>query len=404
MHQMQLDMAENAVNGKREQMKNQDIQDILAKISPQRLAELTRELIRRESEAPPGHEASVGHFIVSFFQQLGIPVRKQDCGNGRFNVIADILGRKPELKPYLYVGHIDVVPAGNPEAWTTPPYEPEERDGRIYGRGAADMKGSVACMLHMAEVFAACRHWPQRPLQMLFNVDEEHHNLGMKTFIASQPQAELAVIGEPTAAQIHLGHRGVMAFQADFQGRSAHAAQPQLGVNAIEQAMLLGSRVQQLNQKLGQKPDPYLGAGSIVTTMIRGGIKVNTVPEHCTAEMDRRLTVGETPELAEMEIRRLLEDIPEAKLQITTCCPTGWIPADHPQVQRLQEAYRTAGGAEAVISVFPACCEAGMLSEAAGIPAVIFGPGDIAQAHQTDEYVTIDSLYQAARTYAAFFA
>lgn len=385
-------------------MKTQKLTDLLDSVSRQRLTELTIELVKRESEAPPGHEAAVGAYIVDFFQKLKIPVRKQSCEGERFNVIATIPGSDSTLKPYLYIGHMDVVPAGNPAAWTIMPYEPALQDGKVYGRGAADMKGSIACMLHLAEIFAGKQYCPKRPIQMLFNIDEEHHNTGIKRFIESSPQAELAIIGEPTAVQIHLGHRGVMAYQADFQGKSAHAAQPQLGTNAIEQAMVFCQRVQNLNEGLSLRPDPYLGAGSIVTTMIRGGTKVNTVPEHCTVETDRRLTVGETVSEATQQAKALLEDIPGATLTVTTCCPVGWIEEEHPQVDKLKTAYQTANGEEAVVSVFPACCEAGLFSEATGIPAVIFGPGDIAQAHQTDEYITVDSLEKAARTYIAFLS
>ncbi len=376
---------------------------MIKSISHERLAQLTMELVRRESEAPPGNEEAVCTYIKDFLQQQGLTVTEQPCAPHRANVLATIPGKDSQALPYLYVGHVDVVPAGNPALWTTPPYEPAVREGRIYGRGAADMKGSVACMLHLAELYAAGQFQPQRPVQMLFDIDEEHQNLGMRTFIQSAPQAVFAIVGEPTGGRIHLGHRGVMAFQVDFYGKSCHAAQPSLGVNAIEQALAFCEKVRALNAQLQTQADPYLGAGSITVTMIEGGHKVNTIPEHCCVRIDRRLTVGESTQQATKQIEQMLTEAPGAQVKVTTQCPVGWIEKEHPQIQRLQEAARQAGK-PAEISVFSACCEAGLMSEGTGIPTVILGPGEIAQAHQTDEFVSIAGLYDTARLYYAFFS
>lgn len=384
-------------------MSSTRIQSLLDQVSEERLTELTIELVSRESEAPPGNEAVVGQWITEFIQNLGLPVQKQDCENGRFNVIVDIPGQDSSLKPYLYIGHMDVVPPGDLAQWETPPYQPQLRNGRIYGRGTSDMKGSIACMLHIAELLAGSHTQPPRPLRLLFNIDEEHQNLGLWKYLETKPEAELALIGEPTGAQIHLGHRGVMAFQVDFNGKGAHAARPQLGINAIEQAVDFCKQAEQLNQTLLQQPDPLLGPGMISVTMIEGGTKVNVVPQSCRVRLDRRLTAGETPEAALHQMETLAAAYPQATVAITTCCPVGRIDETSPHVKRMQDAFAEANGREAEISVFPATCEAGLFEEHTGVPALIFGPGDIAQAHQTNEYIETQSLYTAAKAFLAFF-
>ena len=201
--------------------------ELQSRLSEQRVTEILSDLIRRPTDA------ETGDYIIDFLTRCGISAEKQDCGDGRFNVVASIPGSTPGRD--LYIGHTDVVPAGDLSAWTTPPFSPAVRGGRLYGRGAADMKGSVAAMLHAAELLAALPS-PQRGLTMVFDADEECHNTGMKRFLQDPPSGDFAVIGEPSELLLDLGHRGVMAFEAVFRGKSAHAARPETGVNAIDQA------------------------------------------------------------------------------------------------------------------------------------------------------------------------
>lgn len=389
---------------------NENVKKALELLSVPRICEILTELCQRDSESPPGNEQATGEYIETFLNGLGIAAKREfvcksdDGSKDRFNVMARIEGQDNSLLPYLYVGHIDVVPAGNPSAWETPAFEPVIRDGKIYGRGSCDMKGSIACMLHLLECWQKAGVVPKRPLELLFDVDEEYRNRGMRKYLETERKIYFGVVGEPTAHKIDLGHRGIMFIETSFKGRSAHASRPWLGVNAIEQATLFMNRVKEFSKVLAEREDPMLGPASLTTTVIRGGTKTNIIPESCVVETDRRLTVGETTEAAMDEIRAMIADIPGASTKLNAHLPVGWIPEDHPEIDHLKNVFRAVNGAEAEVSVFTATCEAGMLSAQTGAPSVIFGPGDIAQAHQDNEFCSLESLEKAARVFFTFFA
>lgn len=388
----------------------ESVKRALGMVSVERICEILTELVKRDSESPPGNEQAVGEYLQEFLTGLGIASERQfvcksdDGSRDRFNVTARIEGQDPNLPAYLYVGHIDVVPAGNPAAWETPAFEPAIRDGKIYGRGSCDMKGSIACMLHLLECWQKAGVVPKRPLELLFNVDEEYRNRGMNRFLETKHRIHFAVVGEPTGHKIDLGHRGIMFISTSFHGRSAHASRPWLGVNAVEQATVFMNRVKEFSKVLAEREDPQLGPASLTTTVIHGGTKTNIIPESCVVETDRRLTVGETIEGAMEEVEAMIRDIPGAATRLNAHLPVGWIEEDHPEIDHLKRSFREVNGEEPEVSVFTATCEAGLLSRETGAPSVIFGPGDIAQAHQDNEFCALDSLKKAAGTFIAFFA
>jgi len=374
-----------------------------------RTAQLLKELVLRESEAPPGNEAAVGEHLFDFFKNLGYCPEKQYCDSRRFNLLVRIPGKGRNRKTFLYSGHMDVVPAGDYAGWASPPYAPEVRNGRLYGRGSCDMKGSIACMMHFCELLAKNKLVPEHDLLLFLDVDEEHHNLGMKEFLKHPAKADFAVIGEPTEMEIALGHRGVMAFSVTFFGKGAHASQPQNGINSILYAGRFFMEAEKLNREISKKTDPLLGAGSVGVTMINGGVKVNTIPERCTVQLDRRLTAGETKAGALHQIESLIgkmrrnDPSVRAEVEITTYCPPGRLPEDNPYLEALCEAVMENTGTKPGYTAFTASCEAGLLTQETGIPAVILGPGSIAQAHRTDEYIELSQLLLGAKIYASFF-
>lgn len=241
-------------------------------VSERRVTELASELIRLSTEK------ETGMFISEFLHHIGIHSERQPCGEGRFNVIGQISGKTPNND--FYIGHMDTVPAGNEAAWTYPPFCPNVKDRKLFGRGAADMKGGLAAMLHAAELLAQMPK-PENGLIMLFDADEECHNLGIKRFLQDPPQGNFAIIGEPSSLTLALGHRGVMAFEVSFSGRSSHAARPELGINAITTAIQFCNKVNELSEFLSSSHSSVLGPGLLTTTMIRGGTQVNMIPESC---------------------------------------------------------------------------------------------------------------------------
>ena len=158
------------------------LKNIINNFNGGRVVEIAKELIRRESEAPPGNEQATAQYIYEFFEKLNIPVVRQQCAEGRDNVFACLSGKKPGTR-LLYNGHMDVVSAGDWARWQSPPYEPEDRDGKLYGRGACDMKGSITSALYAAELLAPYSSQFAGEWGLLFNVDEEHSNLGMRKWL-----------------------------------------------------------------------------------------------------------------------------------------------------------------------------------------------------------------------------
>ncbi|WP_281550087.1 M20 family metallopeptidase [Murimonas intestini] len=379
----------------------------------QHLIEIVQDLIRLESEAPPGREAGTGEYIYDFLKEAGLKPHRQYCTPDRFNVTAE-LGRGDEGSlSFLYCGHMDVVPAGETSAWTTPPYEPNIREGRLYGRGACDMKGSLACALYAAKQLASRPDQFSGRLQLFFDVDEEHRNIGLWRFLKDNPSADFVIVGEPTDMEIALGHRGVMAFEITFTGKSAHAARPGEGNNAIYAAGSFIARIQKLQEEMDAawksgSTDIRLPSSAVQVTVIKGGTKVNMIPQECTAELDCRLGMGETQESMEEKIRQILEQVSEESgcgysFRRLTSCPAGWCSPDGSEIAAIEEILMEYRGRQPVPGVFGASCEAGLLQKNLNAPAVILGPGSLRQAHVTDEYITLNQLEEGAYLYTRIF-
>lgn len=370
----------------------------------ERAVKLAQDLVRLPSEAPPGAEKAVAERLAEVLSAAGLEVQLVEAAPDRPNVVARLRGEVPG-PTLLYQGHIDVVPAGDHSLWHFPPYAGVIQDGKLYGRGAADMKGGVAAMTAAALKLKEERMPLKGDLVLAFVVDEEVTNRGAKKLVADGLKADWAVIGEPTNLEIALGHRGVVAFKVRTSGRAVHAAQGQSGVNAIEKAFSFAREIFDFGQTLAERNHPLLGSASLHLTTIIGGTKVNIIPDTCEMMLDRRLLPGETKERAEAEIAGIIERLSardkdfRATLAVTTYCPPGEIPAGHPLVQALRDATQKVLGMPAQHKGFEATCEASIITNGLGTPAVIFGPGRIAQAHNADEYVEVDQIMAAADIY-----
>lgn len=366
--------------------------------------ELAQDIVKIPSEAPPGEEKAVAEKLAEVLSGGGLETKLVEAAPGRPNVLATLRGmdKGPTL---LYQGHIDVVPVGDVSLWSVPPYGGIIRDGKLYGRGASDMKSGVAAMAAAAMALKRQNVPLKGNLVLAFVVDEEVSNLGIKKLIEDGLAADWAVVGEPTSLDIALGHRGVIAFKVRTYGRAAHAAQAQAGVNAIDKAFSFRSEIEKLRETISGRSNSLLGNPSLNLTTIKGGTKVNIIPDFCEMTLDRRLIPGETREAVESEIRALIKELaakdPEFKADftVTTCVAPGEIVKDHPLVQTLSEAVLQAMGKMPQFKGFEATCEASIIIEAMKTPIVIFGPGRIAQAHCADEYVDIEQIAKATASY-----
>jgi acetylornithine deacetylase len=340
-------------------------------------------------------EARVADYVEDFLRAHGIAASRQPVLPGRDNVLGRIEGA-PEAGAVLFEAHMDTVPAGAMER----PFDPEVRDGRVYGRGACDTKGSLAAML--TALARVAEGGPRATVILAATADEEHLFRGVQKLVASGVRADVGVVGEPTGLAVVIAHRGAVRWRLRTSGRSAHSSRPDEGVNAIY-AMAKVLAVLEDYGRRGLGPEhPLLPRPTLSVGRIAGGGPINVVPDRCEIWIDRRTLPGE--ETAEVvgdvarEIAARLGDSVRFEMLPPELVDFGMeLPADHPSVQRVLRCVEAVRGEARTVGVGYGT-DAGKLTRG-GIPSVVLGPGDIAFAHSAQEHVEIDQLEQAAAIY-----
>jgi len=341
---------------------------------------------------PPRHpqagEKNVADFLAATAAAAGLEVEMQKVLPSRANIIARLLPRGKIRQTLLLAPHLDTVGADGTQ------FIPQRRQGRLHGRGACDTKGSVAAML---TALCDLANTPARPLEteIVFAglIDEEHAQAGSRALAASGFKADLAIVGEPTKLQVVTAHKGSLWLELSTQGRAAHGATPHLGHNAVhEMARVVDALETDYAAQLKQRTHPLLGAGTVNVGTISGGTQPNIVPDTCTISIDRRLLPGET----ETSVRREIAALLKARKLSVTFSNTKLAPAlpleTNPRLPLVQAFLRAVGQKKPVgVDYF---CDAAVLS-AGGMPSVVFGPGDIAQAHTTAEWISLAELERA---------
>jgi acetylornithine deacetylase len=368
---------------------------------------LARELIQIDSRNPtlapgaPG-EAACAQTLASALRDWGFEVRLQEVVPGRPNVIASI---GPADAPALMLnGHLDVVGV---EGMVHPPFDAELRDDLIYGRGSADMKGGIAAMCAAAALGSAAA--ARRRIVVAAVVDEEWESLGMRALIADGVRADAAIVTEPTRLAICPAHRGFVWIDVELTGRAAHGSRYDIGVDAITHAGLLLAELDRLERtRESAARHPLLGRGSLHASTINGGVGMSTYPESCRLSIERRTLPGESADAALHEITQACERVRaldprlDARVTLTTAQLPSDVPVNAPVVERLRSALEQEN-VPARIEGLSAWTDAALLNEA-GIPAICFGPGDIALAHAAEESVPVKEIVTATRVLTSVVA
>ncbi|MBV9126884.1 MAG: M20 family metallopeptidase [Verrucomicrobia bacterium] len=366
--------------------------------------ELHRALVRIPSVNPAGDpgtdlantgEGRLAEFLADRLAPLGAQeVTLTEVLPGRPNLLARFPSDRPGKPRLLFAPHTDTVSVAG---MTIDPFAAEARDGKIHGRGACDTKGTIAAMLG---AFAELRDTlPRLSHEIWFAglMGEEAGNEGAHALAASGFRADFALVGEPTGCDIVHAHKGVAWLALTTRGRAAHGAYPERGVSAIYQmADVLRYVRDELAAEFAAAPDPVLGPASANVGLVRGGSKINIVPEHCTAELDlRTIPAQRRPDFIKEITARLRRACPDLAVELIRASPPLSTPADHPLVRALQ----TAGGKLVGAAYFT---DGSVLADEANIPSVAAGPGDIAQAHTADEYIEADELPRGVEFYKRF--
>lgn len=255
------------------------------------LVDLSKSLIGFRTEIPPGNEEGCARFIHDYLADLhiqGAELLLDKFEPGRANLVARFGPSEPGL---LLGGHIDVVPAGDESAWSSPPFKGTVRGGRLYGRGAADMKTGVAAILKAIEAKARAGKL-RRGLTFVATAGEEVGFEGIKAIFARKliPEgaAKFGVMGEPTSLRPIRAHKGLADFRVTVKGKSGHASRPDMGVNAIEKCADIVQAISAWERTLTKAPDADLGPTIATPTVVHGGTKSNVTPDTCELIVDSR--------------------------------------------------------------------------------------------------------------------
>ncbi len=374
-------------------------------MAEQRAVELLRELVAIDSVNPayPGgsSEAGVAERVEHECRAIGLDVVRQPVAPGRDTVLAP-LSVPGATETLLFEAHMDTValaPMGEDGL------RPVIRDGRLYGRGACDTKGSLASMLAACERLVTRRSEPRVNVSLLAAVDEEHAFTGVLAFVNSDRPATAAVVGEPTDLRVVIAHKGVVRGKIIVVGKAAHSSEPHLGISAIDGMADVLVALRSLRGRLALRAHPLVGSPAFTVGLIEGGTGVNIVPARCVITYDRRILPGERPEAVLAELDALLDEVRVRRPEVTiTLAPPDLVDdaletdAADPLVRAASTMCEAVGLDGTPVGV-PYGTDASKLRNRRGIPSIVFGPGSIAQAHGADEYVPLDHLDAAVAVY-----
>jgi len=369
------------------------------------LVEFTGELVAIASENPPGNEGEVATYLTERLAASSVPfdIEVHEVAPGRPNVIARV--GDPRNGSVLLCGHTDVVPAAATD-WSGDPYDLRECNGRLIGRGVADMKGALAAKLLAAERYY---HETDDPGEVIlaFVVDEEHDGAGARALVDRGIDADAAVIGEPTELEVCIAQKGVLRSHIVVHGRGAHSGRPDEGLNAIVGAARVVERLETLDATLREETThPLLAPETLTVTEISGGTAPNVVPDRVRLTVDWRLHPERTDpgvldeRLVETVSGPLIDDQPLSIDLERTVFARG--AAVDPESDLIEETVRAASavGRSASVIGFNAATDARFLVHDAGIPTILFGPGSIERdAHTVDESISKADLVATMETY-----
>ncbi len=373
-------------------------------IEREELIRFLQELVCIPSQFLPDagrNEAPAAALIARQMRQWGWEPDIWEVEPGRPNVVATIDGGLPG-PTLLFEGHTDVVSEGDPSRWTYPPFGGEIADGRLYGRGAADMKGGLAAMIFAARALQQSGPFPGR-LMLACLVDEEGLMIGAKDLVRTGRVSGVAaaIICEPEAGEVCVAQKGALRVRVTSWGRMAHGAMPQHGHNPIPPLAAFVGRTAGLQEELQREngEHPYLGWDYITPTVVVGNRpeQFNVIPDRAFAWLDIRTTPSAShPDVLD-RLRALLGD--GLELDVIDDRPATETPADHPVVRSLIEAHRSVYGVPPAWGGVPGATDGTILWRDAGIPIVTYGPGGKWIAHQVDEYVEVEDVVRAAEVY-----
>jgi acetylornithine deacetylase/succinyl-diaminopimelate desuccinylase len=377
-----------------------------------RITRLLASLVKARSyPGIPRQEEAVARELGSFLDAHAIPPIIAEVREGRPNLLATVDSGRPG-RHLLLCGHTDTVPPNAGIAVDL--FAAVEKEGKLYGRGTADMKGALAAMAGALVDLTEKKSLAAGKVTLAAVVDEEMESLGAEALIRAGFRADAAVVGEPTSNKIAIGHKGLEWLSVEFTGRAAHGSTPEAGINAISAAAYFVRLVEEeLGPEFKKRRDPVLGFPAINMGTISGGDQPSTVAAHCAIKLDRRWVTTETIEQVFSDLENLLNKVRARQAGLKTevsRVPGGMatmihgpltIDPAHPIVKSAQKALAGIGRQAEELTVFPAWTDGALLSREGKIPTIIWGPGELGHAHSPEEYILLEEVHTAAEIYAA---
>lgn len=366
----------------------------------------------RDVTGPEFFETRVTEYLCQHLTSRGIPFESIEVAPGRSNVIARI-DSPGSNRTVLLDAHQDTVPV---DGMTIPPFDPVEQDGRLYGRGSCDVKGGMAAMLSAFTRLADERPANMPNVVLSLTCDEEATSIGVNALTGSwsnktpayrmcPTRPDVAIIAEPTELDIVVAHRGASRWKLHTQGRACHSSRPNEGINAIYRMARVVSCLEEYARWLpdSRPAHPLCGPATLSVGRIDGGSSVNVVPDHCNIEVDRRVIPGEDQYGVIEELKAHLQK--HLDFEVLHDAPYCASPplgdgANGALAKELMESIASVVGPKTILGV-PYGTHASRFAMN-GVPSVVFGPGNIAQAHTKDEWIEIAQLHQAAEIYYQF--
>lgn len=359
---------------------------------------LTQRLVRAASENPGAYEGAVADLVEDWLRRnTPAQVLREPVHPGRDNIVAVLKGAS-RAHDLTYICHMDTMPAG--EGWTHPPFGAEIADGKLYGRGACDMKAGLAAAMLAFRNIARLGRPPRYDFQLIATVNEEGDMTGSEQAVKDGwVRADSYVLdAEPTDSRIRVGHKGKTQLVLNVRGRTCHASMPQEGCDAVAAMAEILVRV---NRKLARLPrHPVMGPCTGTFGTIQGGWSPYIVPDACTATLDLRLVPPVTNEqsLALVEEAAAEGLVPGASFDYTVTARRPAIERDDNSflLARLRAAVREAAGGELPVDFFPGYTDTAVIAALTGCrDCMSFGPGSLEQAHRPDEFVPCEEIIRS---------
>jgi acetylornithine deacetylase len=373
-------------------------------ISLERVYQVLRDLVAIESVNPslvPGGagEERIARYVRGFLESAGCEAKLQEVAPGRYNA-AGILRGEGGGRSLILNGHLDTVGV----AGMVEPFAARAEAGRLFGRGAQDMKGGLAAGLVAIEALAN-RSRLKGDVVLHAVADEEYQSAGTRALIAAGAKADAAIVMEPTGLEIATAHKGFAWAEVETQGRAAHGSRPEEGIDAIVLMGRVLAEMESLQRRLESgAAHPLVGRGSVHASLIWGGQELSSYPARCRLSLERRLVPGEDDATFASELDEILVALhkQDPRFQGRFTCYYWAQPLETPRsaaiVELLRQSFRRVSGREAVLGTQTFWTDGALLS-AAGIPSVLFGPGG-AGLHSSEEYVILEDARVCAEVLA----